>query len=135
MNTHTLDNKQKKRCIFVKENGSQCGSYAMKESEFCYFHNPGVEAERIETKRNGGKQKILVVNDSIPCKLIKLENPKQVTKFYSKLINEVMSGQMDLRIATGISYKLNGILKAKELSEFEQRLEDIENKILENQNN
>lgn len=130
MKNTILDNKIKKKCIFVKDNGVTCNSYAMKDSKFCYFHNPDVEEERLETKRNGGKSKVLVVN-KIMQKPIKLDNAKQVTKFYSQLVNEVMSGEMDLRLATGIGYLLNGLLKSMEMSEFGQRLEMLENKITE----
>jgi hypothetical protein len=128
MNTHTLDNKQKKRCIFVKENGNTCGALQMKNSEFCYFHNPAVSDERQETKRNGGKKKILVVNDTqtIP---IKLDTSKQVAKFYSKLINDIYTGMIDIRLATGIGYLLNGLLKALELSEVEERISKLEKKL------
>ncbi len=127
-----LDNKQKKRCIFVKDNGENCGALPMRNSEFCYFHNPEMETERQEAKRNGGKKKVLVVNDTqnLP---IKLDNSKQVAKFYSKLINDIYAGLLDIRLATGIGYLLNGLLKALELSEVEKRILILEQKLC-NQN-
>jgi len=128
--TTILDNKQIKHCIFVKNNGENCGALAMINSEFCYFHNPDIEAERLETKRNGGKQKVLVMNGTF--KPVKLDNIKQVTKFYGDLINNVMNGSIDLRIATGIGYLLNGLLKSMELSELEERLNKIENETSDN---
>jgi hypothetical protein len=79
MNGNTLDNKQKKRCIFVKENGETCGALRMKNSEFCYFHNPEVAEERQETKRNGGKSKIIVVNGKFPA--VKINKVSDVVKF------------------------------------------------------
>ncbi|HEY5124448.1 MAG TPA: hypothetical protein VIK14_12000 [Ignavibacteria bacterium] len=129
MESTILDNKLKRDCKAVKGNGETCGAKAMKESEFCYFHNPAVSEQRKESKRNGGKHKVIVINGSDMYKPVKLETPKQVTRFYNKLVNEILSGEMDMRIATGIGYLLNGLLKSLEMSELTERLENIETMI------
>ena len=130
MKTNILHNKKSKQCIFMKENGKQCNARAMKDKDFCYFHCSDIsEIERQRHKSKGGKSKVLVVNPAEVYKDIKLNNPKQVSRFYSYLINKVMSGSMDLRLATGLSYMLNGLLKALELSEIEDRILKLENSI------
>lgn len=130
-NTSILDNTVNKRCIFIKENGEQCNSIPMKNSAFCYFHNPEMEAERLESKRNGGKKKVIVVSENVNSKLLnnlpfKLRNAKQISKFYELLINETLAGNLDLRVSTGLSYILSGLLKSLELSEMEERIINIE---------
>lgn len=129
--THIPDNKSQKRCLFVKESGDQCGAAAMRNSVFCYFHAPEATERRKESRRNGGKKKVLVT--SVIQDPIVLNTPRQVTKFYSQLIIDVMNQKTDLRFATGIGYLLNGLLKAMELSEFERRIEKIETKISQTQ--
>lgn len=139
-NTSILDNTVNKRCIFIKENGKQCNSIPMKNSAFCYFHNPEMEAERLESKRNGGKRKIIVVSENVNSKLLnnlpfKLRNAKQISKFYEMLINETLAGNLDLRVSTGLSYILSGLLKAIEMTEIETKINNIENLLTEKLNN
>ena len=135
-NPSILHNSLNKRCIFIKENGEQCNSIPLKNDVFCYFHSPAMEEERKRSVSKGGKRKIIVISENSNSNLIKnlpfkLNSVKRVTKFYELLINETLSGNIDLRIATGLGYLLSGLLKSLELSEIEERLEGIENLIMQ----
>ncbi len=127
MNTNTLDNKQKKHCIFVKKNGDTCGALAMKNSDFCFFHNPETETKRQETKRKGGKSKVIVVKGKFPA--VKIKKVSDVVKFLTDLINGVLIGEIDLRISTGLTYIANSVLKGLELSQVESRIDKLETKL------
>jgi len=138
MNTNTktdgiLDKKYKKRCKFVKESGENCGALSMKDSDYCFFHNPKTAAAREESKRNGGKSRIIVVNGKFPE--IKIKKVSDVVRLLTDLINGVLSGETDLRIATGITYIANTVLKGLELGEVEKRLAELEEKINSKLNN
>lgn len=125
--TNIQGKNKRKKCCFVRENGQPCNSFASNNSEFCYMHDPNIsEADKQEARIKGGKAKVLVINPAEIVTEIKLNTPKQVTKFYSQIINDVMKAKMDLRIATGIGYLLNGLLKSLELSEIEERLNKLE---------
>ncbi|HEY5533737.1 MAG TPA: hypothetical protein VIL99_02175 [Ignavibacteria bacterium] len=134
MNPRILDSKKNKKCNFVKKDGSRCNARAIKGTDYCYFHSNDVPDEVRRAERSkGGKSKVLVIPAAQVQTEIKLNNPKQVTKFYSKLVNDVMSGTMDLRLATGVGYLLSGLLKAMELSEIENRISNLEDVLETNQ--
>lgn len=45
----------RRACAHIKDDGQQCGAGAMKNSRFCFFHDPEKEAERAAARRRGGK--------------------------------------------------------------------------------
>lgn len=121
---------QHKKCIFVNDKGQRCNSFKMRNNEFCYLHNPSIpNLEKQRIRKKGGKAKLLVVKTGEAHTDIKLNTPKRVAEFYSLLINSVMGGKMDLRVASGLAYVCSGLLKALELCDIEQRLEKIETKL------
>ena len=125
------DNKVQKKCNYKRENGTYCNSFAMKNSDYCFQHNPDIsEEEKREAKSKGGKRKILIPV-ILQRKNITLRTAGDVRHFYQKLINDVMKGELDLRIATGVSYILTGLLRAIELSGLEERIASIEKMISE----
>jgi hypothetical protein len=112
-------------CKFKKENGKNCKRNAMKNG-YCYFHNPDIsETEKQDAVRRGGKaNKLIRVNSRFP--VFRCRNAKDVTKLLTTLINEVLNNDLDLRIATGITYITNVLLKAYEQTELTEKLENIE---------
>jgi hypothetical protein len=133
MNTALQHKKEQKKCTFVKSNGEICASFAMRKSAFCYMHSPEIsDADKRQTRSGGGKKSVIVpveVIETFRNKPVKLNTPKDVSKFLARIINEVLSGNMDLRLATGIAYITNGLLKSMEISEIEQRINFLEEKI------
>ena len=43
-----------RKCIFIKPNGEECKANAMRDSKFCFTHNPDVEAEKMLAVSRGG---------------------------------------------------------------------------------
>ncbi|MCE1164584.1 MAG: hypothetical protein LWX07_04180 [Bacteroidetes bacterium] len=135
MKTPIQHKNKRKKSSFIKENGEPCNSFASNDSDFCYMHDPSIsEKEKSNARSKGGKVKTLVINPSEVVSEIKLNDAKQVTKFYSKIINDVMSNKLDLRMATGIGYLLNGLLKSMELSSIEERVTELEKRLTGNNN-
>lgn len=130
------DNKVQKKCNFQRENGTYCNSFAMKNSDYCFQHNPAIsDEEKREAKSKGGKSKVLIPVELQRKGNITLRTASDVRRFYQKLVNDVMKGELDLRIATGVSYILSGLLKAIEMTEIETKINNIENLLTEKLNN
>jgi hypothetical protein len=130
------DNKVQKKCNFQRENGTYCNSFAMRDSDYCYIHNPAIpEEEKKKSLSKGGKAKILIPVEIRRKGNITLRTASDVRRFYQKLVNDVMKGELDLRIATGVSYILSGLLKAIEMTEIETKINSIENLLNEKLNN
>lgn len=134
-NPSILDNKT---CKFIKSDGKKCGALKMKNSDYCFFHNPECETERLESKRSGGKRKIYIIkSENVISQRVKfpLTKPKDVTRFLSDLIENTISGEIDVRISSSIAYLCSTLLKSMELSEIQNKINDLENLLSEKLNN
>ncbi len=114
------------KCIYKKSNGEQCKSYAMRNSKFCFTHNPDTKRERASAVSKGGKSPR---KNYLNLKPVKIKNPKQVVTLLEDTINKVRGGDMDIRVANCIGYLSGHIIKAIEISDLEKRLEIMEDKI------
>lgn len=109
-------------------NDKQCGANAMKNSNFCYLHNPDISnEEKQKAQIKGGLNRSVRVNQSLP--FIKIENSKDITKLLAETINQVRDGSLDCRIANTIGFLAGITLKAFETSNLEERINKIESTI------
>ena len=55
------------KCEFIKPDETKCEAHAIKDSEFCYFHNPDItDEDKREAQSNGGKTKALTLKEALP---------------------------------------------------------------------
>ncbi len=119
------------KCEQKKLNGKQCKNPALHSDKYCYWHSKNIsEIEKHNNRSAGGRNKIIKVNGNFPN--LKLTSIKDISKLNALMVNKVLSDTLDLRIATGIAYLLNLQLKLIETSELEKRLQQIEDKLREN---
>lgn len=113
------------KCKFKKSNGDTCKNISLKSDRFCYWHSKKIpEAEKKMNRSNGGKNKVIKVNSEFEqCELNSISD---VMKLNSVMINGVLNNELDLRIATGITYMLNLQIKGIELNTIEKRIDKIE---------
>lgn len=115
------------KCKGKNKTGKKCGANAM-DNGYCYKHNPDItDEEKLEAVTKGGKVKQLIISEPYPA--TRLNTIQDVSVFLSMLINETMSGNMDLRLATGLTYISNSLIKAIELSQLSDRMEQLESKV------
>jgi hypothetical protein len=109
------------RCNATAKNGKPCGAAAM-EGGLCFFHaNPNKASE---LGRIGGRRNRSAVQEhhSLP----NLDSALAVRQTVARLVEEVYTGELHPRIATGLAPLLNLQLRAIESSDLELRLERIE---------
>ena len=114
------------QCKFIKSNGKQCNANAMRDSGFCFTHNPATKEAKKEAVTKGGKSPKKNYNPLLP---VKIEDSADVAQLLSKTINEVRAGEIDLRVANCIGYLSGHLIKALEVSDLEKRVEEIEKHI------
>lgn len=120
----------KLRCAFINENDQQCRGYAIKDSEYCLSHDPDMEEMRIDRARKGGaSESYEKLNLNLPP--LTITNSSDIVQGLLVLVNEVRTGQIPPRVATTIGYLLGIALKAYEITEVEQKVERIEQVIVE----
>jgi len=113
------------KCEFIKPDGTKCEAYAIKGSEFCYFHNPDIsDEEKKEAQSNGGKTKALTLKEPLP-ELV-LAEPADTVLLITDTISRVRAGKLDIRTANCLGFLSDKLLKAFEVSQLNSRVEIIE---------
>ena len=115
-------------CKYVKPDGERCQAKAMKESEYCFTHNPDTQIEKQLAVVKGGLAKKKVKLDLKP---LSIKNPQEVGGLLEDTINGVRSGEIPPNIANTIGYLAGHALKAFEASNLDQRVEMVESILLE----
>lgn len=113
------------KCKFTKDDGKQCGNYHLRNDEYCYWHSGAIpESEKIASRIRGGKERIIKSNGKY--KHTALKTIEEAMKLNALLINNILSNDLDLRVATGIGQLLGLQLKLIETSDLEKRLKKVE---------
>ena len=113
------------KCEFIKPDGQKCEAYAVKDSEFCYFHNPDIsDEEKREAQSNGGKTKALTLQEPLPE--LALTTPDHTVLLIADTISRVRAGTLDIRTANCLGFLSDKLLKAFEVSQLNSRVEIIE---------
>ena len=108
-----------KPCTFRKLNGNQCRAIAMTGYDYCYFHAPDKQPDRIKAAQRGGKAN--GKNTSVmPYR--EINSPQDVMHLLGETINSIRSGELELKVGTQIGYLSNIWLNAYEVSVLEQRV-------------
>lgn len=118
------------KCEFIKPDGQKCEAHAIKDSEFCYFHNPDISDEdKREAQSNGGKTKALTLKEPLP--VLPIAKPEDAVLLVADTINRVRAGTLDIRTANCLGFLSDKLLKAFETSRLNDRVEIIERVVLE----
>jgi len=118
------------KCIFIKENNEECQANSMKDSQYCFLHNPEIPKEEKKlVQAKGGKGNITRIQNPLPP--ITVNTPDDVVSLLTDTINRVRSGELDVRIANVLGYLSGHLIKALEVSEVDKRVSTIERIILE----
>jgi len=121
------------KCNFRKKNGSHCGANAQPSNGLCVFHDPAKASEGRRARRAGGiarSRLAQVLPSDTPDH--PLGNTKEVSAFLSNSINQLRRGQLDPRVATGLGYLTNILLRALEQGPLEERMAKIEAALAQN---
>lgn len=123
-----------KRCKYRKK-GKQCKSWALTGENYCFFHSPKKAKERAKARRKGGKHALADKKQVLQHSDIRIESTSDVVKLLNETINQVRTGEIEVKIANAVGY-LSGIcLKALEQGDIEKRLEVLENKLFDEKQN
>ena len=116
------------KCNFIKENNEQCEANAMKNSEFCFTHNPDTQELRQAAVSLGGKTP---KKNYDPLPPVEINNGKDVVNLLVTTINEVRAGTIELRVANCIGYLSGHLIKAFEVGDITEKLELINSLIIQ----
>ena len=100
----------------------------MKNSEFCFTHNPDTRELREAAVSLGGKTPKKNLN---PLPPVEINSSKDVIRLLVTTINEVRSGVIDLRVANCVGYLSGHLIKAFEVGDITEKIELINSLIIE----
>jgi hypothetical protein len=119
-----------KKCKYRKGN-RRCKNYALTGDEFCFFHSPKKAKERAKAQRKGGKKALTDKKRVLGESNIEIKKTSDVVSLLNETINQVRTGEIEVKIANAVGY-LSGIcLKALEQGDIEKRLEALEQKVFD----
>lgn len=113
------------RCTHTKSDGVRCKANSLKQSKYCFFHDPQNNAKRSAAQKKGGckgSRKILPINSPI----LPLQTAQDVVTLLGGTISQVSRGELDTRIANTVGYLCGVLLRAREQGDLESRLEILE---------
>ena len=115
------------KCHFRKKYGTRCNANAQPANGLCVFHDPAKASEGRRARSAGGitrSRAATVLPSDKPDH--PLGNTKEVSAFLADSINQLRRGQLDPRVANGMGYLTNVLLRALEQGPLEERLAKIE---------
>ncbi len=113
----------KKVCKFIKSNCGICKSAVLKDSDYCFFHSPVEEEKRKKAQSKGGKQgkrKTLKKADA------DIRDISSIVLLLNQTINQILEGQLDVKIGNAVGYLSNILLKAIGDIQLEEKINEIE---------
>lgn len=122
--------QEKKKCQFIKQDGTNCEAWAMQDSIYCFLHNPDIsDEEKREIQSRGGQANKIKVLEPLPP--IKINQGRDIVLLLEDAINKVRAGEIDLKVANCIGYLAGHLIKAFEVAELQNRVDTIERLVLE----
>lgn len=117
-----------KKCKYRKGN-KHCRNYALTRDDYCFFHSPRKAKERAKAQRKGGKKALGEKKRVLMGSNIQIKKTVDIIMLLNETINQVRTGEIEVKIANAVGY-LSGIcLKALEQGDIETRLEALEEKV------
>lgn len=105
---------------------SECNAYSMKDSNYCFRHNPDTNEARSLASSKGGQNRTL--KGSWGHK-VKLSSPKDIKVFLGQVINGVWSGEIPVQVGSSMGFLTRCWLDAHEATEVQIRLDNLEKKL------
>ena len=104
---------QYETCRHVKEDGTYCGSPALRDREYCYYHL---------TERGRRLRRARALRDNLPYRIDiqSLDNPYAVRAALTDIVQALAAGQLDARIAGKMLYGIQQVTAAN------RRIEQME---------
>ncbi len=119
------ETRTSKQCQATKQNGGGCEATALSDSDFCFFHDPSIAAERKAAQSLGGKgNRMKTLDPNTPG--VKIQNSENIIALLAETIDQVRRGIIDHRVANAVGYLANIAMRAVEQNELEARMRKLE---------
>jgi len=114
------------KCNYIKENGILCKANHVKDSQYCFRHDPNNKEKSIQASKKGGENRRLQGTYGEP---VELNNAEDIKTFLGLVINSVWTGEAPVPLGTSMGFLTRCWLDAYEKSELEKKLNDLEERL------
>lgn len=104
-------------CSYIDENGHECKARPVKGTTLCYWHTPQLKQANILASSKGGQNRRL--QDSYG-EAVKLNNPRDVQRFLSGVINAVWTGKIPVQVGSSMSFMTKCWLEAYKVADNDE---------------
>lgn len=118
-----------KRCKHIKANGEPCLAYAIDGDDFCFWHSDRTRAEREASAQRGGRNSRRIRHLPAAAGDVAIQTPGDVLQVLEDELNTVLQLDASLARARTVGYLLSFAMKAFELAEQHERLNEHEEQI------
>ena len=115
-------------CKFIKPNGEPCQAYAVSDSDYCLWHSPEMVDKCKTARKKGGFHRHVgkAATTRDPCTI---QNVKDVMKILEDTLNDARNLENSQARARTIGYLCHIAFRGLEVSELEERLIALEEKL------
>lgn len=113
-------------CKAIRANGEPCRAFALRDSDFCFVHDPAHAAQRAAARRKGGHNRRVVPYIPSEQPVPRLRTPDDVLRLLESEIALVVKQSPSLARARVVISAALAALKVLEVSEIEHRLAALE---------
>ena len=115
------------KCTFIKTSGGLCKANAIKNTEFCFTHNPDFIKDKAIAVSKGGfnRRHYEAYGDEV-----KLQTPSDIKELLGKTINGLWTGMIPSNNpATAIGFLARAFLDAFEATTVEEKIVQLEERL------
>lgn len=125
--TTTANTANPRHCNATKTDGQPCQAWAVRGSEYCYWHDPGLAAERKAARRKGGLARHgRNIGPAGDPGVVTIFHVADVLALLERAVNDVLRLENSIQRARAIGYLAGVIVKALELADLEERVASLE---------
>lgn len=121
-----------KRCKAKNERGGPCGAFALKSSDYCFYHDPTNAKERAAARAKGGRARHgrTIGKTGSPAP-VELQTMADVVALLEETVNDTLALENSLQRARTIATLANVVIKALEFATLAERVEALERALKE----
>jgi hypothetical protein len=115
------------KCIYRRDDGTKCSSYAQKDKQYCWRHSPEIsEKEKRSHSARGGKARM--ETEAVKLPPFKISEADDVVKLLCDTLNRMRNGTISQKFAASTAYVSMTLLlamKEAEAAKERKRIEEL----------
>jgi hypothetical protein len=116
----------KRTCRQIKANGERCRAAPLRDSEYCFMHDPSREQERDEARRLGGLRRRREKSVALVYQWLGLRSVQQIRRVLEVAVVDTLAQDNSPARSRALAYLASLALKALEVGELEERVAALE---------